>query len=102
MEKKKKKAKRRKVLFDSLSKVEEREECTLWSGERGTYVFEAVKDYGQKKPLRRVYLNRKYLTGLFGTKDKTEFSGDLKQAESRVYLVFKLVNSERIEVYEKV
>jgi len=98
---KKKKVKKRRVLYDRLSKVAEKESSTVWSGEKGTYIFEAVKEYGSNKPVRRVYLNRKYMTGLFGTKDKTEYSGDLKQVDSRVYLVFKLCSPEIIEVFEK-
>lgn len=101
METKKKRIKKSRVLYDELSKLEEREDCTLWRGEKGTYVFEAVKECGENKPVRRVYLNRKYLSGLFSTKVKSEFSGDIKQADSRVYLVFKVVSPELIKVYEK-
>ena len=98
---KKKRQKRKRVPFDTLEKVEEKESCTLWSGERGTYVFERVPEYGERKPVRKVYLNRKYLSGLFATKNRSEYSGDIKEADSRLYLVFKVVNSERIEVYQK-
>ena len=97
----KRKQKKRRVFFDKLKKTEEREECTLWSGERGTYVFERVPEYGERKPVRRVYLNRKYLSGLFTTKEKSEYSGDMKGADSRIYLIFKVVSPEIIEIFQK-
>jgi hypothetical protein len=94
-------SKRERVLYDRLQKTEDRSDHTLWTGERGVYVFKQVEAVEARRPVRQVFLNRTYLTGLFKTKVKDEYSGDLKEVDSRVYLVFKVVGPDAIEIYAK-
>jgi hypothetical protein len=97
----KKRSRRSRVLYDRLKKVEDRQDCTLWSGDKGLYVFERIDQVGQGRPVRRVYLNRQYFTGLFKTRDSKEYSGDIKSIDDKRYLVFKLVDKDQIDIFER-
>lgn len=88
--------------YDTLRKQEQREDHSVWKGERGIYVFENTNNTEPKKPIRRVYLNRTYFSGLFRTKRVGEFSGDLKEPEGKKYLVFRLKGSDEVEILSKV
>lgn len=92
---------RKRELFDKLQKQEQRETCSVWKGDKGVYVFENTGVIEARKPLRRVYLNRTYLTGLFKSKHPNEYLGDIKELDSRVYLIFKTVGNEALEIYKK-
>lgn len=96
-----KKSKIELVHFDTLTKEEQKEDHTLWKGEKGTYVFENTGEIGVGKPVRKVYLNRTYMTGLFQTRRSSEYSGDLKTPDGRVYLVFKILAEGKVEVFRK-
>lgn len=86
-------------LFDRLTKEEQKEGHSLWRGEKGTYVFEATGEIEAKRPVRKVYLNRTYLTGLFKSRNIGEYTGDIKEPEGKRYLVFRLLGKECMEVY---
>lgn len=86
-------------LFDRLTMTEKKETHSLWRGDRGTYVFEPTGEIGVKKPVRKVYLNRTYLTGLFKSKTVGEYSGDIKEPEGKRYLLFRVVGRQNMEVY---
>lgn len=88
-------------LIDRLTKERTLPDgSTIWKGTAGTYVFALPKETGPKKPIRRVMLNRVYLTGLFASKRPNEFLGDTRGTGGNCRLVFRSVRGG-IEVYEK-
>jgi len=89
------------VRYDSLRKEEQRETCSVWKGDRGIYVFENTGEVQVKKPIRKVYLNRTYFTGLFRGRKAGEFLGDIKEPEGKKYLVFRVVDEEQVEIYQR-
>jgi hypothetical protein len=94
-------------LFDSLQLETKEKTFSRWTGDKGVYVFKPIeKTSGNNKrtPLRQVYLNREYLTGIFKTKIETEFSGDIKSEfdSERRYLVFRAEAGNIIKIFEKV
>jgi hypothetical protein len=95
------KKKQKRKLVDSLSLIEEREACSLWSGSQGVYVFDKVEKAGDRSPVAKIYKNRQYYTGLFETKRPNIFSGDIKENDRRKYLIFKVNRAGRVEIYEK-
>lgn len=101
-DKKRVEGKRRLVQYDRLHKESQTEKVSLWQGEHGTYCFEPTGVVEAKKPIRKVYLNRTYLTGLFRSRKPQEFLGDLKEPEGKKYLLFRLVDSENMVIYQKV
>jgi len=92
---------RKRELFDRLKKQEQRANCSVWKGSKGVYVFENTGVLEARKPIRKVYLNRAYLTGLFKSKQANEYLGDLRELDNRIYLIFKLVGNEALEIYKK-
>lgn len=92
----------RAVPFDRITKKMQDEKVSLWEGEKGTYVFEGVPVPGAGKPIKKVYLNRQYLSGLFKTKKPMEFSADVKEPDRRRYLVFRVTGSDTMEIFERV
>jgi len=94
--------KRKLVKFDTLKKSEQRDTCSVWKGERGVYIFENTGEVEVRRPIRRVYLNRTYFTGLFRSKNKGEYLGDIKEPEGKKYLVFRVMGEEQLEILEKV
>lgn len=90
--------------FDKLQFVKKEQTYSEWAGEKGVYVFKAVESKaGKRAPIRQVYLNREYMTGLFKTKSDNTFSGDLKDSfdNSKKYLLFKVLSAEQIEILQK-
>jgi len=73
----------------------------VWKGGKGTYVFENTEEVGVKRPVRRGYLNRTYLTGLFRSRKPNEYLGDLKAVEGKIYLLFRVAGDEELEIFEK-
>lgn len=96
-----KKAKRELVEFDRLKKESQDEKTSLWKGDRGTYIFESTGMVEAKKPIRRVYLNRTYMTGLFRSRKPEEFLGDLKEPEGKKYLLFRLLGTDKLIIYQR-
>lgn len=103
-EQKNKKSKR--VLWDSLTREKKEKDFSVWIGERGRYFFKHLESKGNNKksklPIVQVYLNRQYLTGLFPTNRKNEYSGDIKTNSEKQYLVFSIVNVNKLLAYRKV
>lgn len=92
------------VPYDRLT-LKSREEDTgisHWTGERGVYVMQPTGVVEVNRPVMRVYLNRKYFTGLFTGKRPGEFSGDLKEPDRKRYLTFRKVDPETLEIVERV
>lgn len=97
-----KRTKRKLVLFDELQFKSKDDTCTIWTGAKGTYVFKRIQDTKVNRPICQVYLDRKYLTGLFKTAKNDIYSGDIKVSdEKKIYLIFKVVDQKKIEIYEK-
>lgn len=89
------------VLFDRLTKDNTLPDgTTVWKGEKGVYVFSDTGEVAVGKPIRKVYLNRTYLTGLFKGKRDREFSGDMKTESGKKYLVFRQV-AGGLEIYQR-
>jgi hypothetical protein len=95
-------AKRRLVMFDKLTKQEQRETCSVWQGEKGVYIFENTNEVEVRKPIRKVYLNRTYFTGLFRSRKSGEYLGDIKEPEGKKYLLFRVIGETQLEILEKV
>lgn len=98
-----KKTKRKLELYDTLRLESKEETFSKWQGEKGLYVFKQGESKGSRSPVRQVYLNREYFTGLFKTKKAEEFSGDLKDSfdNSRKYLSFIIESGDTIKIYVK-
>lgn len=88
--------------FDTLKLKKKNEEGSGWNGERGYYYIKPVPVVDDKKPIRYVYLNHKYFTGLFPTKNGKRFNGDCKFEDGKKYLLFEVAGAEVIKIYEKV
>ena len=94
--------KRNLLRFDTLKKEEQRETCSVWKGEKGIYVFENTGEVAVRRPIRRVYLNRTYFTGLFRSRKPGEYLGDIKEPEGKKYLLFRVMDEEELEILERV
>lgn len=92
---------RRLIPFDRLEKKSEGEGTSIWEGGRGTYVFQDTGLIAERKPIRRVYLERAYLTGLFRSRRVGEYTGDLKGPEGKTYLLFRVVSPQVVEVFQR-
>lgn len=69
------------MVFDTLQKVSgEPGGMSLWRGEHGQYAIKAIPGATGRAPFAKMYLNRKYFTGLFRTEQPTTFSGDILDA----------------------
>jgi hypothetical protein len=88
------------IPFDTLELVNKAEGGTRWKGSKGTYFFKTTGFVEPFKPVRFIYLNHKYMTGLFGTKNPKVFNGDLKTENGKIYLLFK-IKGETINIYQK-
>lgn len=92
---------RRLIPFDRLEKKSEGEGTSVWEGKKGTYVFQDTGLIAERKPIRKVYLERAYLTGLFRSRKVGEYTGDLKGPEGKTYLLFRVVSPQVVEVFQK-
>ena len=90
------------VPFDDLKLLSKTEEGSGWQGEKGYYYFKPVDKIGARQPIRQVYLNRKYLTGLFDSKKKGVYFGDMKLPDGKKYLQFQVQGSDTMKIFEKV
>lgn len=93
--------KRRLVEFDRLKKESQDEKVSMWKGDRGVYVFEPTGNLEPQRPIRKVYLNRTYMTGLFKSRKPSEFLGDLKGPEGKKYLLFRVLDRDTLVIFEK-
>ena len=93
---------RKLVRYDSLTKQEQRQDCSIWKGERGVYVFENTGEVEVKRPIRKVYLNRTYFTGLFRGRKQGEYLGDIKEPEGKKYLLFRVKGESEMEILARV
>lgn len=89
------------TLFDRLVKESQEEGKSMWKGDRGIYVFESTGEVGSRKPIRKVYLNRAYLTGLFPSRKADQYTGDIKEVDRKVYLLFKVSGADSMEIYSR-
>jgi len=99
----KKEGKEKLVLFDRLRLHTQEEGLTIWKGEKGTYAFRNIKPQDSLKPnypIRRVFLNRKYLTGLF--RGKEGYTGDILEEKGKRKLLFKPLSKQDLHIYERV
>jgi hypothetical protein len=90
------------VPFDDLKLLTKTDEGSGWQGEKGYYYFKPVDKIGARHPIRQVYLNRKYLTGLFDTKKKGVYFGDMMLPDGKKYLQFQVQGSDAMKIFEKV
>jgi len=91
------------IIFDRLKKYASEEGLSLWKGQRGIYAFKIISPQSPPKanyPIRRVFLNRKFITGLF--KSKEGYSGDIVEGQNKRRLFFKPLGLEEMEIYERV
>lgn len=93
------KQKKRLVEFDRLTKEKQDEKTSHWRGSKGLYVFENTGELEPRKPIRRVYKDRAYMTGLFRSRKPEEFLGDLKGPEGKQYLLFRLLDRDNIVIF---
>jgi len=92
--------KRKLVLFDSLHREKKEDTFSVWAGKQGRYFFKHLEQDGSgKRPVAQVYLNRKYLTGVFPAKKPGEFSGDIKQDGQKEYLLLQVKGKRELEIY---
>lgn len=98
---KKKKEQFQLEMFDRLQRVRKDEKGSIYRGERGLYIIrhlEPQPQAGLHSPLAKVILNSEFLTGLFRTKNRAIFSGDIKEDGKRKFLLFKFNDTGEIEI----
>jgi hypothetical protein len=100
----KKVSRKKRVLipFDTLKLLKRDDQGSGWEGQKGYYYFKPVDKVGARQPIRQVYLNRKYLTGLFDTKKKGVYFGDMKLPDGKKYLQFQVQGEGSIRIFERV
>ena len=96
--------KQQQPIFDTIHMVDKLKtgDGTVWQGDRGTYVIKHTDTGTPKRPVAHVMLNSKYFTGLFRTKHRGIFSGDIKTPAGKIYLLFvKHEHDGNIEIVQK-
>ena len=99
--KKSNRAKRSKKIYDSLTMISQDEKGdSVWRGKNGSrYVFCKLGG-GGKKPVAKVIRDGVFLTGLFRTKNRGVYSGDILLSDgSKKYLQAKVVERGRMDIY---
>lgn len=85
--------------YDSLRMLKKGEGASVWRGERGLYIIQHLKgSAGRRSPLANVILNNEFLTGLFRTKKKAFFSGDIKEDGEKKFLLFIFEENGSLEI----
>ena len=81
--------------FDIMNIVRKDSQGSIWKGAKGVYVIRHLQQpKGKRKaPVAKVILNNEFLTGLFRTKNRRLFVGDIRTPEGRQLLRFKTLNS---------
>lgn len=84
--------------FDILNIVRKDSQGSIWKGGKGVYVIRHLQQPRNKKkaPVAKVILNNEFLTGLFKTRNRKLFVGDIRTPEGRKLLRFKTLNSFQI------
>lgn len=84
--------------FDIMNIVRKDSQGSIWKGEKGVYVIRHLQQPKSKKkaPVAKVILNNEFLTGLFRTRNRKLFVGDIRTPEGRQLLRFKTLNSFQI------
>lgn len=80
------------VEFDRIQKVGKDEKASHWQGERGMYLIEKLPPVAGKRlsPIARIYLGHNYLSGMFPTRRRGEYSADRKEVDGeKVYLTIR-------------
>jgi len=76
---------RKSTVIDTIVRLSRSGTSSTWQGEKGLYRFmKREGDDGPRKPHRRVFLNRKYLTGIFRTHENDRFSGDIRMSDGSI------------------
>lgn len=78
------------IPFDTLELMNKLQDGSRYRGTKGIYFFKHSGANDGKKPVSWCYLNHKYMTGLFPTKNPLVFNGDLKLPEGKIYLSFQV------------
>lgn len=88
-------------LFDVIERRSKDEEGSVWQGAAGRYVFSHLQPNtaGRREPIANVILNNRFLTGLFQSSRSNVFTGDMKDAGRRRFMVFKVVSADKMEVH---
>ena len=90
--------------FDTMKAIRKDSEGSIWKGEKGVYVIRHLQQPKNRKklPIAKVILNNEFLTGMFRTRNRKLFLGDIRTHEGRKLLRFKTENSEKIVVENSV
>ena len=81
--------------FDTMNVVRKDSQGSIWKGAKGVYVIRHLSQPKNKRkaPVAKVILNNEFLTGLFRTRNRKLFVGDIRTPEGRKLLRFKAINS---------
>jgi len=84
--------------FDIMNIVRRDNEGSIWKGAKGVYVIRHLQQPRNRKraPVAKVILNNEFLTGLFRTRNRKLFVGDIRTPEGRKLLRFKTLNNFQI------
>lgn len=88
------------VPYDKLELMNKLPDGSRYRGDLGIYFFKHTKGTEPTKPVSWCYLNHKYLTGLFPTKNPLVFNGDIKAESGKIYLVFK-ISDNIINIFQR-
>lgn len=89
-------------MFDHIEREFKDSEISKWKGNKGLYVFKTTGENKVNRPITQVYLNRQYMTGLFKSKKNDEYTGDIKEVDRKRYLIFKVIENGKIDIFERV
>lgn len=85
--------------FDSLRMLKKGDNGSIWQGNKGLYVIQHLEEQpGLRTPFAKVILNNKFLTGLFRTKKKLFYSGDIKEGKNKKFLLFIFEGNGSLEI----
>jgi hypothetical protein len=91
------------TLYDQIKRVKKEKSYSKWIGTSGdTYIFKHLDNgHDKSKPLVQVIKDRKFLTGLFRTKEPGTFSGDVRINKKKTFLLFEIKGKKNINIYSK-
>lgn len=90
------------VIYDVIRQEAKDSEGSIWKGDKGIYIIRHIegKPKGRKKmPLAKVILNHQFLTGLFESKRRGIYTGDVKEGNRRRFLLFRVLNAKQMEIH---
>lgn len=94
-------AKKELDFFDMIKRIRKDAEGSIWQGEKGIYIIRHIEPNPtakRKVPLAKVILNHNFLTGLFASRKLEIYTGDVKEGKRRRFMLFKVVDAERMEI----